>query len=296
MNTQGRSLELFFVNGRPDGMLTADVFNWPGHVLKCPRTQLSEALARPEARQSGVYLLIGQNDDGPLAYIGETECMSVRLKDHAAKLDWWDEAVLITAAGDPLHKAHVKYLESRLIEIAKEAKQISLHNSNMPPRASLNEAAIANMESFLETLSMVLPAIRVDFLQIQTRPAAPQQDRTDNTPTPLFHLHIPKHGIQAKAVISGGEVVVQKGSQARCEWAGSRAQNTHYFKLHDQLLSNRTIVVQGEVAVFTENYAFSSPSAAAAVVAGRSANGRTAWKLPDGRTYADWEQDTLNED
>lgn len=26
-----------------------------------------------------------------------------------------------------------------------------------------------------------------------------------------------------------------------------------------------------------------------AVVTGRSANGRTSWKRPDGQTYADWE-------
>ena len=29
---QGHSLELFFIEGRPDGMLTAKVFNWTGHV------------------------------------------------------------------------------------------------------------------------------------------------------------------------------------------------------------------------------------------------------------------------
>ena len=27
---QGRSLELYFIDGRPDGMLTAEVFNWTG--------------------------------------------------------------------------------------------------------------------------------------------------------------------------------------------------------------------------------------------------------------------------
>ena len=29
--------------------------------------------------------------------------------------------------------------------------------------------------------------------------------------------------------------------------------------------------------------------AAAAVVCGRSANGRTSWKRPDGQSYAEWE-------
>ena len=54
----GRSLELFYIDGRPDGMLTAEVFNWTGHVLMTPRTQLSMALTRSEARYTGIYLLL----------------------------------------------------------------------------------------------------------------------------------------------------------------------------------------------------------------------------------------------
>ncbi len=42
---QGRSLELFFVDGNPSGMQTAEVFNWTGHVLYFPRTQIVQALA-----------------------------------------------------------------------------------------------------------------------------------------------------------------------------------------------------------------------------------------------------------
>ena len=54
----GRSLELFFIDGRPDGMLTDEVFNWTGHVLMTPRTQIGEALTkRKEAHYTGIYLL-----------------------------------------------------------------------------------------------------------------------------------------------------------------------------------------------------------------------------------------------
>jgi hypothetical protein len=73
VGAKGRSLELFFIDGRPDGMLTAEVFNWTGHVLMTPRTQISEALNRQEARYTGVYLLFGERAGEPLAYIGEAE-------------------------------------------------------------------------------------------------------------------------------------------------------------------------------------------------------------------------------
>lgn len=70
MNAAGRSLELYFIDGKPDGMQTAEVFNWTGHVLMTPRTQIAAALKRAEAGYAGVYLLTGEDDEGPLAYIG----------------------------------------------------------------------------------------------------------------------------------------------------------------------------------------------------------------------------------
>lgn len=47
----GRSLELFFVDGNPEGMLTAEVFNWTSHVLRIPRTRLPDGLRLRAALQ-----------------------------------------------------------------------------------------------------------------------------------------------------------------------------------------------------------------------------------------------------
>ena len=80
MSNAGRSLELFFIDGRPDGMLTAEVFNWTGHVLRAPRTQVKQALDRPESGNTGVYLLLGEVDGRPRLYVGESEDMGDRLR------------------------------------------------------------------------------------------------------------------------------------------------------------------------------------------------------------------------
>ena len=97
---QGRSLELYFIDGRPDGMLTAEVFNWTGHVLMAPRTQIAEALQREEAGYTGVYLLLGERDGVPLAYIGEGEIIADRIRMHDSKRDWWTKAVLVTTGAN----------------------------------------------------------------------------------------------------------------------------------------------------------------------------------------------------
>lgn len=290
MITQGRSLELFFVDGRPDGMLTAEVFNWTGHVLRAPRTQLKDALARAEAGYTGVYLLFGAQDGQAMLYVGEAEDMRTRLREHAVKKEWWETAVLITSAANNLHKAHAKYLESRLVEIATDVGAIQLDNGNIPPRSSMNEAARANMESYIETLMMVLPAIRIDaFLNKKRSSDAPLSPAAVEN-TIRFECSVPRHGVHAYAVIEDGEIIVQAGSRVRPEWVGDRNYDASYFRLHDELRAKGIIAPDGSGAILTENYAFSSPSAAAAIVSGRSANGRKDWKIVGTKTtYADWE-------
>lgn len=293
---KGRSLELFFVDGNPDGMLTAEVFNWTGHVLRIPRTQLAEGLKRAEAKQTGVYILIGETDDGEFAYIGEAEDMASRLASHSRQKDWWNQAILITTAGDSLHKAHVRFLERRLVEIATDAAKVHLENGNNPGGASLNEAATSNMESFLETLKMVLPAIRVDaFTSDKRKNILKLPSSEENDVGVYFELTLAKHGIKAKAKLVGEELIVLEGSTCRHRWVGKSEHHASYAKRHSEMVSKGVIVIENDVGVFKENYAFSSPSGAAAIIAGRASNGRTNWRTAEGLTYAAWEEQQLRE-
>jgi hypothetical protein len=298
VGAKGRSLELFFIDGRPDGMLTAEVFNWTGHVLMTPRTQISEALKRQEARYTGVYLLFGEREGEPLAYIGEAEDVSERIRNHDSKKDWWTTAILVTSAANNLNKAHVKYLEARLIEEARAVGKIALENGAVPSRSGLSEAAQANMEAFLENILMVLPALRIDSFLKNTRPNSANADQAGKAPVaPLFELQTPKHGIHAMASLENGEFVVQAGSIARGAWESRRWENTGYGQLYAELVRMGMLVEQGANRVFRENYAFKSPSAAAAVVNGRPANGTIEWKVQgQGKTYKQWEAEQLARD
>ncbi|MCF6306115.1 MAG: GIY-YIG nuclease family protein [Rhodobacteraceae bacterium] len=184
--SKGRSLELYFVDGNPDGMQTAELFGWTGDVLLTPRTKIIQALQRNESSHTGVYVLLGENENGPLAYVGESEDIGNRLREHAKTKDWWELAVLISSAANNLHKAHVKYLESRLVEIALTVGKIKLENGNKPTRSSLSEAATANMEEFLDNLMIVLPALRIDVFLDKTadiKPAIIKSSQIENAPT-----------------------------------------------------------------------------------------------------------------
>ncbi|KAA8387093.1 GIY-YIG nuclease family protein [Acetobacter tropicalis] len=307
IDTKGRSLELFYIDGHPDGMITAELFNWTGHVFVTPRTRLTEALKREEAGYAGVYLLLGEKEGEDFAYIGEAEDLGVRLKQHAAASDkdWWETAVLVSASANRLNKAHVKYLEARLIAMAREIGHTPLHNGNSPKLPGLTEADIAKMEAFLASLMVVLPAIRVDMFIQRSRPAgssrpvpafeAAEADQAA-TESVRFVLNKPRIDLTAKAIFQGGEFIVEAGSQARSEWYGEGGQSASYQPLHDELVRSGILQMVGTHRVFTKDYAFRSPSAAAAVVFGHSVSGPAAWKLesnPD-ISFRDWQARQLD--
>jgi len=289
------TLELFFIDGRPDGMLTAEVFGWTGHLLVTPRTRLADALKREESSYTGIYILLGELEDEALAYIGEGENIANRIKSHDSKKDWWTRAILITSAANNLHKAHVQYLEARLVSEALSAANTKLENNTNPSPASLSEAARANMESFIDQLLMILPAVRVDLFTSKVKTNVPLDSKNNHKQeNTVFELTLKKEGIKATAILDDGEFVVQKGSLARNKYIGERSEKSYYWKIYDKLVEQGVLKKEGGKMVFTQSYAFSSTSAAGAVCNGRSTAGPIAWKeCGSGLTYKEWEAANL---
>ncbi|WP_312530341.1 GIY-YIG nuclease family protein [Paracoccus sp. (in: a-proteobacteria)] len=293
-NKRGRSIELFFVDGTPDGMVTATIpFQWSGHVLVTRRIQLKEALDREEVLRPGVYLLVGDKDGKPTLYIGETDELRARTKQHAASKDWWETAILVSSSGEPLNKAHARYLEHRLYMRAADVGKVALENSQTPTESKLSDAARAHMDDFLENMFLVLPALRFDFFTQNTKPI-PSQAISQTVQAVHFTFEVMKNGIKARAHIDDGDFVVEAGSLARRKWEG--AVHSTYMALHQELLDQGILHDNGAHAIFTQSYGFSSASAAAAVVAGRPASGPKSWLL-EGTTqqYGEWEAKRLEQ-
>lgn len=294
---KGRSIELFFVDGTPDGMVTATIpFQWSGHVLMTRRTQLKEALGQEETRQPGVYLLYGDKEGQATLYVGETDEIRTRLKQHAANKEWWETAILITSTGEPLNKAHVRYLEYRIFTDARRINKVALDNSQSPTESMLSKAARAHMDDFLENIYLVLPALRFDFLLEQTKKLPVVAEEKTEPPVADFTFEVARHRIKARARLENGNFIVLAGSVARKKWASTSHAQHSYSELFRDLVRQGVLVEQGENSVFAEDYAFNSPSAAAAVVSGRPASGPQSWKLENTQqTYGDWERAQLEQ-
>lgn len=310
--TKGRSILLYLVDGTPTGILTAEIRNWTGHVSVAPRSRIAEHVKRGEVRRTGIYFLTGPDPDNAsrqLVYIGESDDVGKRLVQHNKdeSKDFWERACVVTSKDQNLTKAHVRYLESRLISIAQDAGRARLHNGTAPDYGYLPEADIADMEYFLDQIRLVLPTLGLTFLA--NKPKVSNEARSVNSIDELkamnmddvtvFELISKKHGVKARAVESNGEFIVYEGSTARAEWSSDRRSKTHYWRVHDQLCDSGALVVdEGDksVRVFSEDTPFNSPSAAAAVINGRSANGRKEWKvLGTNQTYADWQETQLTD-
>ena len=273
------SLRIFVADGDPDGLRIVDKSNWIGKALVFPRALLPQVKARPELVQTGVYLLLGPRPDGEgdMLYVGEGDPIRPRLESHYAQKDFWTRAIgFTTTTAGQLNKAHVQFLESRLIALARAAKRMPLDNANQPAEPSLSEADRADMEVFLGHMLGMLPVLGVHAFE-----QAPKAPAVKAGPV----LSCKGKGVQATGYEASQGFVVRAGSQAVVDSAPSMAQHVRgMFDLRQELISNGVLAMQGGLFQFTQDYTFSAPSTAAAVVLGRSANGRVEWKASDGRT------------
>lgn len=291
----GESIKMFLADGSPNGILTAEIINWTGHVLSAPRTKLSELIQREECSRTGVYFLVGYDSENllPIVYIGESDDVANRLKQHnrteeAGGKDFWEKVCLVTGKDQNITKTHIKYLESRLIEIARRGGQCHLMNGTSHQYSKLPESDTADMEYFLEQIQVVLPVLGFYFLKELKRSNERLQNSTNNFLTEFVseaEFYLTTKDINASAKVIDGDFVVLKGSKVQ------RLSNStfNYTMLRNSLIERG--VIDPVDFIFTQDYSFNSPSAASGVIQGRSSNGRKEWKeMGTNQTYAQWQQ------
>jgi len=197
------------------------------------------------------------------------------VKAHKSK-DFWIQAFAFTSKDDNLTKSHIKYLEGRLLDIAKQSGRFKLENGQSSG-ARLPESDREDMEIFLGKIQQMLPVLGSELLTPVI--AAPSQ-RSNQT-----RLICSIKGLEAFGEQTANGFVIFKGSSAVLADRPSAA-NQHPFvvSLRKQLVADGVLLQRDGAFEFVKDAEFTSPSAAAAVVHGGGANGLTAWKTVEGRT------------
>ena len=323
----GKQVRLFLADGTVGGLVTAEIMNWTGHLIRGRRTDLKQIRQRVEAARTGVYLLFGTDEeDRRLAYIGQSDNVADRLVQHDAKKEFWDEVIIVTSKDSNLTSAHVRYLEAQLVKIAQTVGRYRLENGNNPRGgADLPEADASDMDYFIDQIRILLPVLGHDIVRGRVTasttaagpgsfgPAgsaghsardaeamaadAPAVAGVASAPedSPVFLLRT-RSGVDAQAQVVDGEFTVLAGSVVVARMqppsAGASATTQGQYdsrsRLHADMVRGAE-PTDGVLCALLKDVVFTSPSAAASVVQGRgAANGKTMWKTEDGRTFGEW--------
>ena len=142
------TIKIFVPDGAPDGVRIVEKSNWSGRGIVCPRSTYPDSKKRADFCSTGIYILIGPTAETelPTVYVGEGDPVKPRLDSHYAKKDFWTSAIFFVSKDENLNKAHIQHIESRLVELAQEAKRCILDIGNSPSPPNMSEMDVAEAE------------------------------------------------------------------------------------------------------------------------------------------------------
>lgn len=279
----GKTIKIFLIDGDPNGRMTCELSNWTGKAYKIPRIKIKECNDRGDLSNTGVYLLLGKDEEGnELVYIGEAETILNRLSQHLTQKDFWNEAIVFVSKDDNLNKAHIKYLENRLFEIATSVKRYKIENSIIPTQSSISESDKSEMEEFIENIRILVNALGHKLFEGKR-----ENENKSTKPSEEFTLTNPRENANAIGVPTSEGFVVYKGSVFSTTTTPKIPAGL--MKVRNKLIKSGKAVLVGENYHLTEDFVFNSPSQAAGVILGKSANGLTEWRINAGINLKDYE-------
>ena len=281
----GKLIRTFLVNDRTDGMKTLEISNMTIKATIFPRPLLKDFLARDEAKRPGVYILHGsliESGEQPMLYIGEGDPVSERLKSHGVNKYFWSEAFVFTSKDEYLTKTQIKYLESKLIDLVKNAKRATLDNAVNSSVPTISEVDEAEVQQFLDAIQLLIRSMNLPFFDPLSCRSQPPADGEI-----VYEFRVKGH--LGRMVIRDGKYILLAGSTASKEFNPSSSQGIQQYRT---ALERDGAIVDGERSgelVLVRDIPLESSSRAAVIICGGNAAGPIKWKH-NGKTLKELEQ------
>lgn len=279
----GRLIRMFLANDNTEGLKTLEISNMTIKATVFPRAMLKDFLNRDEANKPGVYMLYGSELDDELKqklYIGEGDPVSERIKSHGIKKDFWTEAFVFTSKDEYLTKTQIKFLESKLIDIAREANRINLDNMQASNEPTISEVDRAEVQQFLDAIQLLIHALRLNFFEkLSYSPKIPTPDEI------IYEYKV--NGVTGKMAVRDGKYVLL--SQSTIVKKHRPSANTGIKNYRKNLYDDNALEDNGDFYTVLKDIPFNSPSYAASIVCGGNAAGPIKWKH-NGKTLKDLEK------
>lgn len=290
----GKTIKLYIAGENQKFLKSAELSNWSGKAFMGERKNIPIIQKMGELSSPGIYFLLNKVESRITLYVGEADEVNSRLRNHISDKDWWDTFVCFISKDGNLTKAHVRYLEKRFYQIAKEnTTAFDLQNSLEPPGSKLPQSDIDDLEEYLKNMIFVLQNLGLlDFAK-----SSDVKDETRNNIKDIFYLNLTtdrkdEKGIQltGKLVITNDGYKLLKGSFVE----GTERQSFHthcYYPLRKKIEEQKLLEKSSYEGVFVlkKDVDFNSSSAAASVVKNRATNGPKEWKHKSGISLDEFE-------
>ena len=292
----GKTIKLYITGEEQKNLKSAELSNWSGKAFIGSRKNVPVIQKLEELSSPGIYFLISKNmtSNQITLYVGEADEVNSRLKNHLSGKDWWDTFVCFISKDGNLTKAHVRYLEKRFYQIAKEnTTAFDLQNSSEPPGSKLPQSDIDDLEEYLKNMIFVLQNLGLlDFAK-----TSDQVEKEKPSNSEIFYLNLTtdridenKKQLQGKLIITQDGYRLLKGSFV--EKTERKSFHTHcYYPLRKKIEDENFLEESKYEGVYLlkADVDFNSPSAAASVVKNRATNGPKEWKNSSGMSLDEFE-------
>lgn len=267
-----KTIQIYLPDGNPRGIRIADITTRTVQAVLIPRADIGFAKKRHELQQAGVYFLIAKNEDStkPILYVGEAENCYDRLSQHNKSKDFWELTIAVTSKTASFTKVHGKYLEWLCLQEATSAGRIELENKSIPSKPFIPEQMEAEIQDSFQVLSVLVAALGYPFFE-RIKPTAKKNI-----------LSIKGKNASGQGAYTEEGMVVFAGSKICREH--KKTIGPGMAKRKAALIESGELKEDGQSYVLKNDQIFASPSAAAYLVLGRSANGWTEWKYETGKT------------
>ncbi|MDP2541330.1 hypothetical protein CSC81_00935 [Tenacibaculum discolor] len=273
MKNRPQTIQIFLPDGSPTSIREAEITSRLVKAILFPRNKTQEVSQREMVRYTGVYFLFGPSEDGtkPIVYIGEGEDCFNRIQSHNREKDFWTHCVIVVSKTNDYNKADSKFLEHYCIKKAEEIGRYKLYNGTGSNKLSISESREHDLLDNFETAKILLATLGYPIFE-EKRKATTQKE--------LFYCK----GKDASAIgeLTDDGFLVYKGSKSNLK--ETKSIGSWVSRIRKQLIEDTILKEENGLYIFQSDYVFNSPSAAAAIVLARAANGWTEWKDKNGKT------------
>ena len=270
MKQTGKTIQIYLPDGNPRSLKIAEITSRTVSAILIPRSKLDESAKRDELNNVGVYLLFGSDESKPQVYIGEAENCLSRLKQHNKSKDFWTHAVAFISKTQHFTKTHIKFLEWLCCEVAIKANRYTLENGNSPSKPHVSEPVEADLYDNFDTIQILASTLGYPVF--------------DEIKKPKIKEVIVCKGKEAYAEGEYTEDGIIIFADSKCNLTESKTAGSWIIGMRSDLKESGVLIEKEGILLFTKDHIFSSPSASAAVVLARRANGWIEWKYKDGKT------------